>query len=976
MIDSKLQDIKKSMTTSSAFSSRRASALNVRHSFETYDPEDEQNIDTSLDRSSRMLLASLKEVRLFQQLPMSQCMYLMKHGSRRKVKKGEALFEQGDSGEAFFTILKGAVAVFKKLEEGTPEAAPITKVRKYKGETILPHTVYGPCVNVMQPGQHFGEMALVTEANRRHASVVGLDRETHLFTIDKTAYNRVLRRNMNIFHVADNYYHLLGSDGDIRSPTDIQILVQLTKQHSVFHQLPDFIMEKLCRYLYLQSCHRGTFVYFQGDEINDRSTFNIILSGSVSVHIRSQEVAAADKVVYRSERRVSMTAEGEEPLEKKERRSSLLTPLNYDDLEMKFGKCVSTLHEGDSFGEMAFLSSAPRDCTIICRQDARLMTVLKKDFTNAMSNLDFDQKLLFMPEKIMQLLHKVGADRTEDDLNAVVSMTRHIKFFNSMPLAQHKDICKVMKCEKLRADEVIVQQGDPGDAFFIILTGHVSVHYIPSKNLDENLSAGEERRDRLTVEQFYGPSVKLLGKGDSFGELALLKGEPRNATVITLEPTDLIVLGKNDYEKTMKVHVAEQLKKKIAALQEIPLLKGLNKIELTKMTYYLQEKTFAAGSTVTEQGGAPKGIYFILEGGCKAVYHDPAINAPLKLTLLGKGEFCGAEASVFEDAIEPCSVQTVSETTFYFIPLQDVVAAFDGPFLAILKRIAKQKLEFQEHRLATIKETKEKLKMQFGPKTFRRRVGQGSGRPPSTSLPPSPVVREIRQASGRSLTPTACLKDGAKPKFGGGSGGGRPVKLPPATPPGPRAASGPGGLHRPNTTAPGARPKSVTYGIFEKSPVPQSLRMTPSPRGKWGPPGRGGGGGAAGFPAAPGSRESLRSQGRSSTTRGMSRKSDRPDTRATARGGTPASSAYEEDDTPQRFYNRPMTCDVDLRSGRSRGEKGVAGCVRLVCGSLKNVGNMSSGLLSNEYTKSRQLNDYTRNFVSKLRSTDHITASY
>ena len=116
MIDSKLQDIKKSMTTSSAFSSRRASALNVRHSFETYDPEDEQNIDTSLDRSSRMLLASLKEVRLFQQLPMSQCMYLMKHGSRRKVKKGEAHFEQGDSGEAFFTILKGAVAVFKKLE--------------------------------------------------------------------------------------------------------------------------------------------------------------------------------------------------------------------------------------------------------------------------------------------------------------------------------------------------------------------------------------------------------------------------------------------------------------------------------------------------------------------------------------------------------------------------------------------------------------------------------------------------------------------------------------------------------------------------------------------------------------------------------------------------------------------------------------------------------------------------------------------
>lgn len=40
-----------------------------------------------------------------------------------------------------------------------------------------------------------------------------------------------------------------------------------------------------------------------------------------------------------------------------------------------------------------------------------------------------------------------------------------------------------------------------------------------------------------------------LGPGDSFGELALMKDEPRKATVITTEPTWCITLDKQSYKK-------------------------------------------------------------------------------------------------------------------------------------------------------------------------------------------------------------------------------------------------------------------------------------------------------------------------------------------------------------------------------------------------------------------------------------------
>ena len=56
----------------------------------------------------------------------------------------------------------------------------------------------------------------------------------------------------------------------------------------------------------------------------------------------------------------------------------------------------------------------------------------------------------------------------------------------------------------------IIQQGDPGDAFYLLIDGAVNVD-----------------RD--------GAHVDDMGAGASFGEVALISGEPRNATVVAAE---------------------------------------------------------------------------------------------------------------------------------------------------------------------------------------------------------------------------------------------------------------------------------------------------------------------------------------------------------------------------------------------------------------------------------------------------------
>jgi voltage-gated potassium channel len=74
----------------------------------------------------------------------------------------------------------------------------------------------------------------------------------------------------------------------------------------------------------------------------------------------------------------------------------------------------------------------------------------------------------------------------------------------------------------------VVKQGDPGDALCIVVEGAVDVH----------------RDDRL---------VRQMSEGQYFGEISLIDGEPRSATVTAAEDVVLLKLGSSDFESLLSV---------------------------------------------------------------------------------------------------------------------------------------------------------------------------------------------------------------------------------------------------------------------------------------------------------------------------------------------------------------------------------------------------------------------------------------
>jgi hypothetical protein len=86
------------------------------------------------------------------------------------------------------------------------------------------------------------------------------------------------------------------------------------------------------------------------------------------------------------------------------------------------------------------------------------------------------------------------------------------------------------------AGEQVIRQGATGDSLFVIMRGSVEV----------------------TAREGDHPMVKLavLGPGDYFGEMSLMTGASRTATITTLEETQLLEVGKESFRAILAAHPA------------------------------------------------------------------------------------------------------------------------------------------------------------------------------------------------------------------------------------------------------------------------------------------------------------------------------------------------------------------------------------------------------------------------------------
>ena len=97
-----------------------------------------------------------------------------------------------------------------------------------------------------------------------------------------------------------------------------------------------------------------------------------------------------------------------------------------------------------------------------------------------------------------------------------------ISLFSELSEEEVNSIHELVRARSYKAKEMVVQQTDPGGDMFVIVSGHLKV-----------VSSDPEGRDT---------ALGIMAPGEIFGEVSLLDGSPRSATIIALEPCELLVI--------------------------------------------------------------------------------------------------------------------------------------------------------------------------------------------------------------------------------------------------------------------------------------------------------------------------------------------------------------------------------------------------------------------------------------------------
>lgn len=146
-------------------------------------------------------------------------------------------------------------------------------------------------------------------------------------------------------------------------------------------------------------------------------------------------------------------------------------------------------------------------------------------------------------------LHEVKPEKIEREqrLKEMEKLMRSISIFEPLSDDEFRQVHEGMHFAPFASGETIIRQGEEGDSFFVIYYGEAEV----------------------TVRQHDGDSsvVKILGPGDYFGEMALLTGERRAATITALTECGCFVVEKPQLKKLLEHNpaIAEALSKMLSS---------------------------------------------------------------------------------------------------------------------------------------------------------------------------------------------------------------------------------------------------------------------------------------------------------------------------------------------------------------------------------------------------------------------------
>ncbi|MCK6548917.1 cyclic nucleotide-binding domain-containing protein [Myxococcota bacterium] len=193
-----------------------------------------------------------------------------------------------------------------------------------------------------------------------------------------------------------------------------------------------------------------------------------------------------------------------------------------------------SLVAGKTVADIRGLASFPADCVFIglVDEDGRI------ELPKGSSVLRAGHLAVLVATKA-EIAHAIACLTAQPEarqgLPGILPTLRKIDFLSPLSDDELAEVARGIELVRREPGEVIFRRGEPGNSFFIVLSGEVALGPEPK-------SVSETRR-----------------RGDFFGEVSLLTGEPRSLDATAVTEVELASIGKDDFRQVVMANPAVAL---------------------------------------------------------------------------------------------------------------------------------------------------------------------------------------------------------------------------------------------------------------------------------------------------------------------------------------------------------------------------------------------------------------------------------
>lgn len=243
-----------------------------------------------------------------------------------------------------------------------------------------------------------------------------------------------------------------------------------------------------------------------------------------------------------------------------------------------------------------------------------------------------------------------------------------------------------LQLKRFVQDNVIIQEGQPGDSFFILAEGGV--------NVTRNMPGG-----RLA-------KLAQLRAGAVFGEMALISKAPRTATVTALGDTELLELKRATLEdQAHKLASVTQALKDFTHARFLanltatsPIFKPFPPGIRTEIIRKFQDFPVDPGDELIAEGEEGQGLFLVLKGTIEVT--KVADGQKVSLAKLKEGDVFG-EISLLQESATTATCTAITRGELLFLPKRD--------FTAVMNRHPEMRDELSKITAERVQKTKEML---------------------------------------------------------------------------------------------------------------------------------------------------------------------------------------------------------------------------------------------------------------------------